>query len=254
MEGYLFLSSFSDYLRLKRLIPWLLVAAAVFGIAYSFRSLKSDFAPTDAYVLLVDTLVFRILPLAAAVFSSAVVAQEVEQKTIVYLLTRPVPRWKLILYRSLAAMAVVFIVSALAAIGVSLGSFGGANRFLVSDLEAIALGSVAYVALFTFASLLVNRSTILCLLFAFVWETSVPNVPGDLYRLTITSYVSAIAHHPAISGAGKGFLDAISGILGQNDITAQAALPILAGLAVVCVCASCYWFSHFEYMAREDAE
>jgi ABC-2 type transport system permease protein len=229
------------------------VAFATFWIAYLFRRVDPGASHEDAYVLLSSTLIFRLLALSAAIFSTAIVAQEVEQRTIVYLLTRPVPRWKLLVFRSFAAMVVVFVISAIAAVAVSYASYGSGNPLLLKDIEALAAGSAAYVALFVFVSLLMNRSMILCLLFAFIWETSVPNVPGDLYRVTITSYLSSIAQKPTPRTAA-GPMNALGGLLGVNTIDPGTAWFTLALITAVCLGAGSYWFGHFEYSAREDAE
>ena len=252
MEAYIFGSSLREFVRFRRLWPWLLVAVGTFGIAAVYHKVDPNTKPEDAYALLSATIVFRILGLSAAIFSSAIIAQEVEQRTIVYLLTRPVPRWKLLIFRTLAGMVVVFGISVLVAVATSLATYGGGNHLLLRDVMALAVGSAAYMSLFVFVSLLMNRSMIACLLFAFVWETSVPNMPGDMYRLTISSYLTSIAQRPT-PHASSGFMDALGGMIGTNTIPVDTAWACIGLLVAVCLGASAYWFSHFEYMAREDA-
>ncbi len=253
METYIFTSTLREFLRPKRILPWVFVALAAYWIAFLFHRVDPTSSKQDAYVLLSSTLVFRILALAAAIFSTAIVAQEVEQRTIVYLLTRPVARWKLLVFRTLAAITVVFGVSAVTAVAVSLASYGSGNPLLYRDLAALAAGSAAYVSLFVFVSLLMNRSMILCLLFAFIWETSVPNVPGNLYRVTITSYLSSIAQKPTPQ-TSSGPMNALGGLLGVNTIEPATAWFVVALITAASLAAGAYWFGHFEYIAREDAE
>jgi ABC-2 type transport system permease protein len=253
METYIFTSTLREFLRPRRILPWLVVAVVVWWIAFVFHGMSPSSSRQDDYVLLSSTFVFHLLALCAAIFSTAIVAQEVEQRTIVYLLTRPVERWKLLVFRSLAAMLVVFGISLVTVIGVSYASVGKGNPLLLRDIEALAAGSAAYISLFVFVSLLMNRSMILCLLFAFIWETAVPNMPGDLYRLTITSYLSSIAQKPTPQTPG-GFLSALGGLLGINTIAPVTAWISMGLLTAICLAAGAYWFGHFEYMAREDAE
>lgn len=253
MEAYIFGSSLREFLRARRIVPWVLAVAATCGIAVVYHRVSPGTSPRDAYILLSATIVFRILALAAAIFSTAIVAQEVEQRTIVYLLTRPVPRWKLLLFRTLAAIVVVFGISAIAAVAVSLAAYGTGNELLWRDIKALAAGSAAYMAFFVFVSLLMNRSMIVCLLFAFVWETSVPNMPGDLYRLTISSYLTSIAERPS-PHTQMGLLDALSGMLGVNTIPLSTAWISVILITLVCLAVGAFWFGRFEYMAREDAE
>lgn len=249
---FVFTHALRDFARVRRLLVWGFVAIVVFAIGTMYVRVSEGSSRQDTYILLSATLSYRILALAAAIFASAVVAQEVEGKTIVYLLTRPVPRQLLILGRMLAASVVVFIVSALAAVAVSLSTRGGAG-LLGRDLMALAVGALAYTGLFTLVSLVLNRAMIACLLFAFGWETLAAGVPGDLKLLTLNTHVMAIAERPSPEG-GSGFLDAVGSMLGATGVSPSVAWLVLLGIVGVTFAASMAWFSHFEYTAREDAE
>ena len=249
---FVFTHALRDFARIRRLVLWAFVALVVYGIGAVYVRTNGASSSQDTYVLLSATLSYRILALAAAIFAMAVVAQEVEGRTIVYLLTRPVPRQLLILGRMLAASVVVFVVSALSAIAVSMATHGGA-ALLTRDLIALAVGALAYTGLFTLVSLVLNRAMIACLLFAFGWETLAAGVPGDLKLLTLNTHVMAIADRPTPDG-GSGFMDAVGSMLGATGVSSNAAWLVLLGVIGVTFAASMAWFSHFEYTAREDAE
>lgn len=256
--GYLYRSMLTEFLRFRRVGVWLMVCFILAGMAFLFLRVNQGQSPEDIYPMLSGTLVFRFLPLVAAIFSMAVLAQEVEQKTIVYLLTRPVPRPQMLLMRTLAAATVVAILSTVAAILVSITVFGTeglSNGYLWRDVKAILMGSLAYCSLFVFVSLLINRAMIVCLLFAFAWETSVPNMPGNMYYLSITSYLSAIAERP--SGGqleNNNALGFLSGSMGTNLLTPGTAWFIMIALSIAMCVVGMTWFSRFEYLPREDAE
>src|SRR5688500_1338640 len=110
-ETYIFQAALRDFLRFRRVFVWFIVALGVFGIAEIFLSVWQSTNLNETYSMLSSLLVFRVLPLASAIFSSAVIGQEVEQKTIVYLLTRPIERWKLVALRTLASAVAVALVS-----------------------------------------------------------------------------------------------------------------------------------------------
>ncbi len=251
----LFLHALRDFLRFRRVLAWLLVIAGVAVAGWVWSGLMGDMAATDVYARLSSILTFRVLPLAAAVFATAVVGQEVEQKTIVYLLTRPVGRPTLLLSRAAAATLVVYAIAAACALTVALATrFGpGVAGSLARDLVALAVGSLAYVGLFLVVSLLLNRAMVVCLLYAFGWETSVGNMPGDLYHLAVSSYLAAIGSKPAPT-SGNPMLDLLSGQLGLNLISPERAWTVLVALIVVCVVFAARWFATHEYVPREDAE
>ncbi|RYG34939.1 hypothetical protein EON81_14175 [bacterium] len=250
--GFLFGHQLREYLRFRRFAIWVVVAFLLLGATYAMRQVNPSQPRQDTYVLLSGIIVFRLLALVAAILATGVVSQEVEQKTIVYLLTRPVPRWRYLVGRMGAAMVVTFLISLLAASAVSIAVYGTLGSMFWRDVPAIAAGSAAYVSLFTMFSLLVNRAMIVCLLFAFGWELAIPNLSGDIYLLSINSYLTAIARHPAPSG-GVDMLDLLGGLGGTNTLAPTLAWALAMGLTLASVAFSVYWFSQREFVPREDA-
>jgi ABC-2 type transport system permease protein len=192
--------------------------------------------------------------LTAAIVTASIVAQEIEQKTIVYLVTRPVPRWKLAIFRYLACSVVVTLSVAIDALLVSFGTYGAhGNEYLLKDLMAVGLGAFAYCSLFMLVGMLFNRAMIICLLFAFGWEWAVPKMPGQMSYLSINSYVQAIAQHPTTDqGSSQGGV--LASALASSTITATEGYLALAGIIVVCAAFAAFWFATNEYLPREDAE
>lgn len=229
----------------------------LYGLSRLWLTTTSGMTATDSYSQLSGMLVLRLLALAAAIFASAVISQEVEQKTIVYLLTRPVARWKQIAIRTLAASTVVFAIGVAAGVAVAGATFGPAalaSDLLRRDLVTVAFGALAYTSLFVLVSLLINRSLIVCLLFAFGWETSAQLMPGDLYYVSIYSYLTALADHPLAPQNNNALVGALSGGSKINDIGIGTALPLLIIIIASCLGLSMWWFSRFEFVPREDTE
>lgn len=255
-ETFIFQAALRDFLRFRRIFVWLLVAVGMFGISKIFLSVWPSKDLSETYSMLSSLLVFRVLPLASAIFSSAVIGQEVEQKTIVYLLTRPIERWKLVSIRLLASAVAVAMVAAVTMLLVSIAVYGNpfANPLFFKDLMAIFVGALAYGSLFVFVTLLMSKAAmVVCLLFAFAWETAVPNMPGSMSALSVSSYLSAIAQRPSAAG-GTGFFGNMANALGVNTFSAQTgwivSILMIGFFAGMCM----WWFSTFEFLPREDAE
>lgn len=242
-----------DSLRLKRTGSWLAMAFVGLLLASIWGKLMPETKPADHYVTVVGLLVFRIAALAAAIFMTAIVSKEVEEKTIVYLLTRPVPRWQLLVGRFFANLLVVILICLIATICVSLGSYKSlSNPLMRNDLLAIGLGVFAYSGLFLFLTLLVNRALILCVLFAFGWESSIPNLPTGMHRMSILTHMQAVAQHPDIPGSR--ILDFAVGAGNEGSVSPGVAAITLVAVGVIGLAVSIYWFNNNEYLAREDAE
>ncbi len=256
MEGFLYLSALKDFLRPMRLLPWVVLALAAMALGAAWKTLDPSSTPTEQYSNVAFILIFRLLALASAVYTTAIISQEVEQKTIVYLLTRPIARWKLLVFRWLASVTAVTVIGWIGVFLLSIGVFHNPlkNDLLINDMWAIFLGACAYGSLFLLISLAFNRAMIICLLFAFGWETSVPNMPGEIYYASIFSHLQAIAQHPSPPSSGMKVLQLISGELNANALSVKTSLPILIVMSAALVAMSAWWFTHFEYVPREDAE
>lgn len=208
--------------------------------------------PNDRYVNVVNLLVFRTLPLASAIYTTMVLSQEVEQKTIVYLLTRSTPRTQLLIGRWLATVASVVTV-AVVGLGLCRVGSGGVTLPIWRDIAAIVLGACAYGGLFLMVTMVFNRALMICVLFAFGWESSVPNLPTGIQQLSVLSHMQAIASHPDSEG-GKKFLEAIAGVLGQNTMSPMTSAVTLGVFSLIMVAMAIYWFRTHEFIPREDAE
>jgi ABC-2 type transport system permease protein len=253
MAGYVYLSTLRDFMRARRLVVWVLAAIVIAGFAFFTRELVATSA-TDAqrYTVFSSTFLYRYLALLAAIFSTAVIGAEVEQKTIIYLLTRPVPRPVLLIARTLAAATVTFALTAVAIICTSFAIFGSLAGPALRDLIVVALGAIAYCGLFTLVSLLINKSLTVCLLFAFAWELMATNMPGYLSRLTVYGYLNGFAQHAQMSGAGNGLAVIAGGSTAENLPGASTSMVVLLLIGIVGLALGTIWFSSFEYVPRED--
>jgi len=147
-----------------------------------------------------------IVPVLGVFYGTALIADEVEDKTITYLFTRPIPRGAVLLGKYLAYVActvllvlpsvvlVYFLIVPLG--GTSFASSIGASFPLVAaDLGMLAIGLAAYGALFALVGARFKRPLVGGLVFAFGWEPTVLLFPGYLKRLTIAYYLQALVPH-----------------------------------------------------------
>jgi hypothetical protein len=152
-------------------------------------------------------------------------------------------------------MTATAIVGAVCALSVGLGAYGLgvlSSDLFYRDLVALLVGAAAYTSLFVLVSLLINKAMIVSLLYAFAWETSVPSIPGDTYKLAITSHLTAIAERPTT--ASEGLLGALSSGLSTNLLSPAVSWPVLILLIAACSAIGAAWFTKFEYVGREDTE
>jgi len=142
-----------------------------------------------------------VIPVLGVFYGTALIADEVEDKTITYLFTRPIPRGAVLVGKYLAYLActvllvlpsvmlVYFLVVPLN------GRVGESFPSLLADLGMLAVGLAAYGAVFAFVGARMKRPILIGLVFAFGWEPAVLLFPGYLKRLTVAYYLQALVPH-----------------------------------------------------------
>jgi ABC-type transport system involved in multi-copper enzyme maturation permease subunit len=140
-------------------------------------------------------------------------ADEIDDKTITYLFTRPIPRGAVLLGKYLAYLActillilpsVVLVYFLIVPLGG--GSIGAAFPSLLADLGMLAAGLVGYGAVFAFVGARLKRPLIIGLVFALGWEPGVLLFPGYLKRLTVAYYLQALVPHAMPDDSTLGML------------------------------------------------
>ena len=173
-----------------------------------------------------------IVPVLGLFYGTSLIADEVEDKTITYLFTRPIPRGAVLVGKYIAYLACTgFVVLPSVALVYMLvvpmrGSLGAAFPDLLKDLLLLGLGLAVYGAVFAFVGAKFKRPLLIGLVFVFVWEQIVLAVPGYLKQFTVMFYLQAIVPHAM---PADGFLSLAQGLFRQTP-----SLPVsLMWLAII---------------------
>jgi ABC-type transport system involved in multi-copper enzyme maturation permease subunit len=141
------------------------------------------------------------VPILGVFYGTSLMADEVEDKTITYLFTRPVRRGAVLFGKYLAYLAcTVFVVLPSVMLVYLLivpmqGSLGGSFLDLLKDLALLTLGLAVYGALFAFIGAKFKRPLLVGLIFIFGWEQAALAFPGYLKRFTVAYYLQALVPH-----------------------------------------------------------
>jgi hypothetical protein len=128
----------------------------------------------------------------------------------------------------------------------------GASR-LGRDLLILPVGAMAYGGLFLLLATLFNRPLMYGLLFAFGWESWVPNLPGYFSRVSLMSYLRTLAPHPE-PGAETVALAQAASTADVSVISTPMAWTALLGFSLIALTLALTAFSTREYVPRDDAE
>src|SRR6476660_393438 len=266
--------SLGEMLWSKRTIFMMLVAGAPVVIALLLRIVVAFGAPifedhratengVSQTVRMTGPAIFGLMiwvfylrftvPVLGVFYGTSLMADEVEDKTITYLFTRPVRRGAVLFGKYLAYLGCTIFVVLPSVMLVYLlvvpmqGSLGGSFIDLVKDLSLLALGLAVYGALFAFVGAKFKRPLLIGLVFIFGWEQAALVFPGYLKRFTIAFYLQGLVPHAMPSDS---VLSLIQGAFRESP-TLFGSLAGLAVILVVCVSLATWVVERKEYVLEQ---
>jgi len=145
--------------------------------------------------LLNGLLVTTVLPLVALVFGTSVLGSELDDGTAVYLLVKPIERWRIVISKAAVAAGVTMalvVPSALLA-GLVVGGGRGGESIAIGFAVAVIPGSLVYAIGFVALSVVTSRALIAGLLYVFIWEGLLAGLFAGTALLSVRQYVLALA-------------------------------------------------------------
>jgi ABC-2 type transport system permease protein len=190
-------------------LPVLLVGLALLCRAYDVN--PADWGPP----VLVGLGLAVVLPVIALIVGTGVLGSEVDDGTIVHILSKPLPRRDIVLAK-LGVAVVVTAVTAAVPLFIA-GYLASSTRLGVGLAVAAAVGTCAYSSLFLLLSLLTRRPVLLGLVYILVWEGLLGRFVSGTRVLSIEQYVITIADR----------------IAPTDLLTGQVSLPVAVVMSVV---------------------
>ena len=177
-----------------------------------------------------------IVPVLGIFYGTALMADEVEDKTITYLFTRPIPRSAVLIGKYLAYLAstVLIVLPSVMLVYFLVVPIGGgaiASSFptLLRDLALLAIGLGVYGALFAAVGAWIKRPVLVGLFFAFGWENFALALPGYMKRFTVAFYTQSLVPHAMPQ---DNLLSILQSVFKDNVSALQASLTLVALLVV----------------------
>jgi ABC-2 type transport system permease protein len=162
-------------------LPLLLIGLAVLCRAY-------DVKPSDwGTPVLVALGLAVVLPVTALIVGTGVLGSEVDDGTIVHILTKPMPRRDIIAAKLGVAIAITAVTAAVPLF--IAGTLADSVRLGLGLAAGAALGACAYSAFFLLLSLLTRRPVLLGLVYILVWEGLLGRFVSGTRVLSIEQYV-----------------------------------------------------------------
>lgn len=186
-----------------------------------------------------------VLPLFTLAYATAAIGGERESRSLVWLMTRPLPRSAVYLAKFLGTLpwCLLFSVGGFAVICLAGGQLGR-EAFRIYWPAAIA-GTVALSALFHLIGAIFRRPVIVGLVYVFFFEFLVASLPGSLKLLSLTFYVRSLMYNGAAAAGYPGEMVNVA-----QPVSSETAWAVLAAVSVGLTGLGMWLFARTEY--RDD--
>jgi len=171
------------------------------------------------------------VPVLGVFYGTSLIADEVEDKTITYLFTRPIPKGAVLVGKYFAYLACTVFVVLPSVMIVYLcivpmrGSLGASFLDLVKDLAMLAIGLATYGAVFSFIGARFKRPLLAGFFFIFGWEQVALAFPGYLRKFTVAYYLQSLVPHTM---PNDNVLNLVQSIFRQNPSLSEALFWLFA--------------------------
>ena len=162
----------------RRVFVLLLLPAVLLLLCGAVKLLGgSDLTVTVA--LLGGFALATVVPLLGLIAGAGAIGPEIDDGSIVYLMSKPVSRHSIVLSKLSVAVAVVVVVAAVPTVLAGLVLSGTAEGLAVGYGIGAAVAGIAYCALFLLLAILTRSAVVIGLIYVLIWESLVGNfVPG----------------------------------------------------------------------------
>ena len=172
------------YLLLALSVILLLLCALVRGLAGQ---------DTDITVgILGGFALATIVPLLGLIAGTGAIGPEIDDGSIVYLLSKPLSRFSIVLSKVVVAVAVITVFGSVSVLLAGLVLSGTSDNLAVGYAVGALVAGVGYGTLFLLLAVVTRHAVVIGLLYALIWETLVGSYVPGAQTLSIQQWSLAI--------------------------------------------------------------
>lgn len=199
---------------------WLLLAlpAVLLLLAITTRWLggQDEFATVG---LLGGFALATVVPLLGLIVGTGAIGPEIDEGSIIYLLSKPLSRFSIATTKVVVAVALVAVFAALPTLVAGLILSGSTDRLAVAYAVGALVAGTAYAALFVLLAVVTRHAVVIGLLYALIWESLIGSFVPGAQALSVQQWALAITEKLLGARAEPLAVDAAVGV--------GAAIPLL---------------------------
>jgi ABC-2 type transport system permease protein len=182
-----------------------------------------------------------LLPLWSLAFATEGLGREREARNLLWVLTRPLPRWAIYLAKFVALLPWCLLLNIVGFALICLAGGAPGRTSFAMYWPAAVWGTLAFASLFHLFGALFRRPAVLALLYSFFLETVVGNLPGQFKRLSLSYYIRCLMFDHAnafgLHPERPQFYVPVSG---------TTAWLVLAAATIACLAVGAFFFTRNE--------
>ncbi|MFH8580516.1 ABC transporter permease subunit [Streptomyces zaomyceticus] len=167
-----------------------------------------------------------MVPLIGVIAGTGAIGPEIDDGSIVYLLSKPVKRPSIIFTKLIVAIAVTMVFSAVPTFIAGFILNGNGQQVAVAYTVAALVASIAYSALFLLLGTISRHAVVIGLVYALVWEALFGSLIAGARTLSVQQWALALAQK--VTGDG----------LVTSEVGLTTAVVLLVAVTVVAT-----WFA-----------
>ncbi|MEU6392500.1 ABC transporter permease [Streptomyces sp. NPDC046939] len=167
-----------------------------------------------------------MVPLIGVIAGTGAIGPEIDDGSVVYLLSKPVKRPTIIFTKLIVAIAVTMVFSAVPTLIAGLILNGNGQQIAVAYTIAALVASIAYAAIFLLLGTVTRHAVVFGLVYALVWEALFGSLVAGARTLSVQQWSLAVAHK----------------VSGGDLVTSDVGLP-LATVLLVAVTVVATWYA-----------
>jgi ABC-type transport system involved in multi-copper enzyme maturation permease subunit len=186
-----------------------------------------------------------VLPMFTLAYASGAIGTDRESRSLVWLMTRPLPRSAIYLGKFLGALPWCLVFSGGGFVALCLAGGEQGRTALALYWPAALAVTVAFSALFHLIGAVFRRPIIVGLVYVFFFELLVAMLPGSLKLLSLSFYARSLMYNGATAAGYP------AGMLGvAQPVSAEAAWAVLTVATASLTVLGMWLFARSEY--RDD--
>lgn len=178
-----------------RFVVFFSALPTIFGVIYQI-GVEDETASSFMSALMGNLILSTLLPIATLILATSALGDEIDDRTMVYLVLKPVMRLRIIAEKYLAVTEATILALWLGIIAtwliIAFNDMVDSVDTLVAALVALLVGVLAYGAVFIAVSLIVPRALMVGIIYSLIWESLLSRLIPGTWIFSIRHYVESI--------------------------------------------------------------